>query len=144
MDNPSTVRDAFQEYDFGQPASLELLANAEAKLGHRLPPVLRNYFLAFNGFKGPTGSDFFYTIDHLVEMTLFFRSEDYLPKFLHGAVALGDDGTGPCWLIRLDRPDTIIEWDAEWGDDFEVLQGSLVEIWLARKAVYDGIQARAS
>lgn len=144
MDNPSTVRDAFREYGFGQPASLELLANAEAKLGHRLPPVLRNYFLAFNGFKGPTDSDFFYTVDHLVEMTLFFRSEDYFPKFLHGAVALGDDGTGPCWLIRLDQPDTIIEWDAEWGDDFEVLQGSLVEIWLARKAVYDGIQARAS
>jgi hypothetical protein len=140
MDNPSTVREAFQDYVFGQPASFESLASAEAKLGHKLPPVLREYLLAFNGFKGPTDADFFYTVDHLVEMTLFFRSEDYFPEFLHNAVVLGDDGTGPCWLIRLGQPDTIIEWDAEWGEDSEVLPGSLADVWSARKAVYDSLR----
>lgn len=144
MDNPSMVRDAFREYAFGEPASVEMLDSAEARLGHRLPPVLREYFLAFNGFKGPTAADFFYTVDHLVEMTVFFRSEDYFPSFLHRAVALGDDGTGPCWLIRLDQPDIIIEWDAEWGEDYEVLRGALADVWIARKAVYDGVKARAS
>ncbi|WP_333677759.1 SMI1/KNR4 family protein [Dyella sp.] len=143
MDNPITLRDIFREYSFGEPATPEMLDRAEAKLGHALPPVLLSHFLAFNGFKGPTAADFFYSVDQLVEMTLFFRSEDYFPGFLDTAVAFGDDGTGPCWLIRIDQPDTIIEWDAEWGEHYDVLPGSIADVWLARKAAYDRIAARA-
>jgi hypothetical protein len=76
----------------------------------------------------------------LVGYTLFLRSEDYFPSFLANAVAVGDDGTGPMWLVFLDQPQRVALWDAEWGDDVKWLAGSLLDVWLKAKAVYDGMR----
>jgi hypothetical protein len=101
-----------------------------------------------NGFVGPTGAQFLFPLledaadparASLVGHTLFLRSEDYFPRFLSRIVAVGDDGTGPTWLILLDQPDKVALWDAEWGEEFEWLDGSLLDVWLKAKAMYDAL-----
>jgi hypothetical protein len=49
----------------------------------------------------------------LVGHTLFLRSEECFPAFLSSAIAVGDDGTGPTWLVFLDQPKRVALWDAE-------------------------------
>jgi hypothetical protein len=65
-----------------------------------------------NGFLGPTDAQFLYRLldeagnpsqAFLVGHTLFLRSEEYFPAFLSIAIAVGDDGTGPTWLVFLDQ-----------------------------------------
>lgn len=113
------------------------MAKAEELLGHPLPPLLTELYLNFNGFTGPTGAAFFYPLPTLVEHTLLLRSEDYFPTFLRHAVAIGDYGTGSYWVILIDAPGNILEWDAEWGDDYETLEGTLVDVWRGRKELYE-------
>jgi hypothetical protein len=71
----------------------------------------------------------------LVEYTRFLRSEDF-PQFLQRAVAIGDTGTGPSWIIEIDRPERILWWDAEWGDEYEVVPGTLIDAWRRARDEY--------
>jgi hypothetical protein len=36
-----------------------------------------------------------------------------------------------------------MRWDAEWGDDFEVVGDSVLEVWRAKKAQYDALREQA-
>lgn len=148
----SDVRTAFAVYPAGLPCTEEEIAFAEKKLGHPLPSAVRDLYRAMNGFLGPTESRFLYPLldaaadssgTSLVGHTLFLRSEDYFPDFLAKAIAVGDDGTGPAWLVFLDQPDKVALWDAEWGDEFEWLEGSLLDVWLKAKEMYDAIRTDA-
>jgi hypothetical protein len=141
------IRQLFHGFPFGSACSPNDIAVAENRLGHSLPSMFRDLYLQFDGFTGPTNAAFFYPLlvpssfsqAALVEHTLFLRSEDYFPKFLHRAVVFGDYGTGPCWAVSLDAPSRIIEWDAEWGEDYEVLEGTPFEIWKNKKEWYESL-----
>lgn len=150
MSAAQRVQQLFHGFPFGPACRPNDIAVAEDRLGHPLPPILRDLYLQFDGFAGPTNAAFFYPLlvpssfsqAALVEHTLFLRSESYFPKFLHRAVAFGDYGIGPSWVIALDTPDRIIEWDAEWGDDCEILEGSLFDIWKDKKEWYESLPKR--
>jgi hypothetical protein len=139
------IRRAFSQYAMGASCTPEDIAAAERQLGHALPPVVAELYREMDGFLGPTNAQFMYPLlqdrtnasrSSLVGMTLFLRSEDF-PGFLGRAVAIGDAGTGPFWLVFLDEPDKVALWDAEWGDDLEWLEGGLLDVWLKEKALYD-------
>jgi hypothetical protein len=145
----SDVRTAFTDCRIGRPCTGEEIARAEKQLGHPLPPSVRELYEEINGFRGPTDAPFFFpllddpgnsTRQSLVGYTLFLRSEDYFPSFLANAVAVGDDGTGPMWLVFLDQPQRVALWDPEWGDEVEWLEGGLFDVWLKAKANYDAIR----
>jgi SMI1 / KNR4 family (SUKH-1) len=137
MESSSVVLETF-DGPFGTPATDESISNAERLLGHALPSVLKQHYRAYDGFCGPTDTHFLYSLDKLVETTLWLRNEGYFPEFIKRAVALGDYGVGPYWLILIDNPDTIVEWDACMeGEEHLVLETSLTETWLARKIWYD-------
>jgi hypothetical protein len=137
----------FPEATFGPPCTEAQIALAEKRLGHALPPVLVELYREFDGFLGPTNAQFFYPLcdaptdmsASLVAHTLFLRGEDYFPAFMKSAVAVGDMGTGPCWLIFLAEPARVALWDAEWGDDHESLEGDIVDVWQAAKLVYESL-----
>jgi SMI1 / KNR4 family (SUKH-1) len=141
------VLQAFEGQTFGQPVAASEIQLAEKELGYSLPQVLRDLYSAFDGFTGPTNAPFFFPLrtassfsqESLVSYTLFLRSEDYFPEALHDAVAVGDFGGGSSWFIKASSPEQVLRWDAEWGDEYEALEGSLLEIWLAEKAVYESI-----
>lgn len=137
MEETAEVRRQF-EGPFGPPATQQQIEAAERSLGHGLPMNLKAHYAEYNGFKGPTNTDFLYTLDDLVRTTLWLRGEGYFPDFIQRSVALGDDGTGAFWLICIDQPDKVIDWDAEMeGEGHVVLDGGLAEEWIARKATYD-------
>ena len=149
MSIAADVRKAFSGYRIGAPCKDEELARAEIQLGHPLPSVIRELYREMNGFFGPTDASFLFPLlddvgdpgqQSLVGYTLFLRSEDYFPRFLANAVAVGDDGTGPMWLVFLDQPQRVALWDGEWGDDVQWLEGSLLDVWLKAKAMYEGMQ----
>jgi hypothetical protein len=142
------VRAMFPESAFG-PACTDLdIALAEKRLGHRLPSLVADMYRSFDGIRGPTNAQFLYPLNKapsetsasLVDHTLFLRGEDYFPSFLKRAVAIGDMGTGPCWLILLDEPTKVALWDGEWGEDYERLDGSIVDVWRAATLLYKSFE----
>lgn len=138
------VRRNFEGSDFGPPCSPDDLERAEHELGHPLPPVLRELYLSFDGFLGPTAAVFFSPLferddsagDSLVGFTLFLRGEDYFPRFLQRAVIFGGDGCGSNWGMLIDLPGVVFEWHPEQGEDYSVLGGNPLDAWLKGKALY--------
>jgi hypothetical protein len=138
------VRRNFEGFDFGPPCTPEDLAKAEHELGHPLPAVLRQLYLSFDGFLGPTAAVFFSpllrrdnpTSESLVSFTLFLRGEDYFPEFLQESVVFGSDGCGSNWGMRLDSPDEVFEWHPEQGEEYVVVGTSPLDVWLKGKALY--------
>jgi hypothetical protein len=145
------IQQAFQGRKFGPPVSDQDLDIAEQELGHKLPQVLRNLYAAFDGFTGPTDAPFFFPLrskssfsqESLVSYTLFLRSEDYFPEALLDAVVVGDFGGGSSWFIKVSSPNQVLRWDAEWGNEYEVLEGSLLDVWLREKTAYESIDPGA-
>ena len=137
MEETAEVRKHF-EGPFGPPVTREQMGAAELSLGHRLPATLKQHYAEYDGFKGPTDTSFLYSLEDLVKTTLWLRGEGYFPDFIQRSVALGDDGTGAYWLIDIEQPDKVIDWDAEMeGEEHVVLGGNLAEEWIARKTMYD-------
>ncbi len=145
------VRQAFEGQTFGNPVPAQEIKLAEEELGFPLPQVLKELYAAFDGFAGPTDAPFFFPLrvassfsqESLVSFTLFLRGEDYFPEALNDAVAVGDFGGGSSWFIKVSNPDQVLRWDAEWGEEYEVLEGSLLDVWLAEKASYDSVDPGA-
>ena len=137
------VRRAFPDGVFKSPASLDAIAAAESLLGHALPAQLRDLYLNFDGFLGPTNAPFLHPLlerpgpggESLVTFTLFFRGERYFPEWLQHAVAIGDDGTGTGWFILLNEAEKLVIWDAEW-EDYEPVEGNLLDDWVKAKNLY--------
>jgi hypothetical protein len=137
------VRTHFAGRWFGSPATEAAVRGAEEALGEPLPPALRELYLAFDGFFGPTDAAFFWPLSArepaagLVEMNLFFRGDDLFPQDLvRRCLFFGDNGIGPQWAIHRDRPDQVIKWDARWGAEVEVAGANPLEAWLAEKRFY--------
>jgi hypothetical protein len=122
------VRACFAGFTFGSPCPESEISRAESELGATLPAVLRELYLAFDGFNGPTGAAFFWPLfghvensPGLVEMNLFYRGDDLFPQGLVSqCIFFGDNGCGPQWGMKRDVPGKVILWDAAWGDEYEV------------------------
>jgi hypothetical protein len=141
------IRALFVGHQFGLPCTNDDIGRAEAVLGEPLPPVLRELYLAFDGFLGSTNAGFLWPLfgrEGLVEMNLFFRGDDLFPQGLVSqCLFFGGDGCGPQWGIKRDLPGKVIQWDARWGNDFEVVGDSPLEVWRAEKQSYDALAEEA-
>jgi hypothetical protein len=141
------VRVLFPGHRFGPPCTEVDLSRAEAALGQPLPPALRELYLAFDGFLGPTDARFFWPLfgrEGLVEANRFYRSGDPFPQELVSlCLFFGDNGCGPLWGIKRDLPGEVIQWDAEWGADFEVVGDSPLDVWRGVKQRYDSLSGEA-
>ena len=138
------VRTHFAGRRFGPPATEAAIRQAEEALGEPLPPALRELYLAFDGFSGPTDAAFFWPLSApepeagLVEMNLFFRGDDLFPQELvYRCLFFGDNGIGSQWAFHRDRQGQVIKWDAEWGTEVEVAGATPLEAWLAEHRFYD-------
>jgi hypothetical protein len=150
MFSPEEVRSAFPDGVFSAPATPEVIVTAERVLGHELPSQVRNLYLEFNGFHGPTNAPFLFPVlerpgpsgESLVTYTLFFRGEDYFPDWLQHAIVLGDNGTGTAWFVLLNEDCRVVRWDAEW-EEYESVDGSLLDAWRREKEFYDSFRPDA-
>jgi hypothetical protein len=138
------IRRNFEGFDFGTPCTPDNLERAEHELGHPLPAVLRELYLSFDGFLGPTAAAFFFPLlrrdelagDSLVGFTLFLRGEDYFSNFLQRAVIFGGDGCGSNWGMLIDSPGVVFEWHPEQGEDYTIVGSNPLDAWLKGKALY--------
>lgn len=135
------VRAMFAGHSFGPPCAPADIHLAETALGETLPLILRELYLAFDGFRGSTDAQFFWPLfgrDGLVEMNQSFRGpEDFPRELVSKCLFFGDEGTGPQWGLKRDLPDKVIRWDAEWGSDFEIAGDNPVDVWRAKKEQYE-------
>jgi hypothetical protein len=150
MGLPDEVRACFACFGFGPSCSEGEIGHAESKLGETLPAELKGLYLAFDGFKGPTGASFFWPLfahkendPGLVEMNLFFRGDDLFPQGLVSkCIFFGDNGCGTQWGIKRDLAGKVILWDAEWGDEYEIAGEDLLEVWTAEKRMYEELDGQ--
>ena len=137
------IQTMFAGHSFGSPCTEADIGRAEAAIGERFPPMLRELYLAFDGFRGSTNAAFFWPLfgpEGLIEMNEFFRGDDLFPQELVlKCLFFGDNGCGPQWGFKQDLPGKVIQWDAEWGNDFEVVGDSPLEVWRAEKQSYDSL-----
>jgi SMI1 / KNR4 family (SUKH-1) len=147
MEHVDTIRALFAGHHFGPPCTEADIRRAEALLGEPLPHVLRELYLAFDGFLGSTDAGFFWSLfgtEGLVEMNRFFRDDDLFPQELVSrCLFFGDNGCGPQWGIKRDLPGKVMQWDAEWGEGFEIVGDSPLEVWRAEKQSYDALDIEA-
>jgi hypothetical protein len=103
----------FPGHPFGAPCTEADILRAEATLGESLPPVLRELYLAFNGFRGSTNASFFWPLfgrEGLVAMNQFYRGDDLFPQeLISKCLFFGDNGCGPQWGFKRDLPGKVIE-----------------------------------
>ena len=144
MKQADEVRALFTGNYFGAPCSTEELSRAESELGEQLNPELRELYLSFNGFHGPTDAGFFWPLwgdNGFVQLNKFYREDDLFPRELMLlCMFFGDGGGGSHWGYKRDLPGKIILWDAEWGADFEVVGNSPLEVWRNEKVLYDSLE----
>lgn len=142
MSLADAVRQAFPNCEFGPPVPPAEIAAAEQALGHPLPPALRDLYAAFDGFKDATNAHLLMPLtrrphprqESLLTFTEFLRGEIPDLPWLQTAVAAGHGGTGPAWFVSIEHPDQVWWWDAAWGDDYELEEGALLDVWLRWKA----------
>jgi len=145
MDALRRLKSAVRELSMAAPCPEPKIQTAEKRLGQRLPDVLRAVYKITNGFCGPTGAQFLWPIGRqrqsLVGLNLFFR-QDLFPPMVRNWVLFGDEGGGAMWAIDPKKPDQVIRWDAEWGDDFEIAGQDPFEAWARKQAAYDEAEQR--
>jgi len=146
---PLAVRKAFKGFEFGPHCTEEELRQAESLLGEPIPQLLRQLYQSFNGFLGPTAAQFLWPLRELstggvsfVEMNLFYRRDSFPQRLTSQCLFYGDEGCGAQWGLKLDLPGKVIKWDAEWGEDFEIVGDDLLEVWLESKRRYDELDPR--
>lgn len=141
------VRAMFAGQHFGAACADTDIRRAETALGETLPPVLRELYLAFDGFLGSTDAAFFWPLfgrEGLVAMNQFYRGGDLFPhNLVSQCLFFGDNGCGPLWGFHRGRPGKVVQWDAAWGEDFEVVGDGPLEVWRTEKATYDSLSEDA-
>jgi hypothetical protein len=135
------IRALFHGHTFGAPCGDNDIRRAEAILGEPLPTVIRNLYLAFDGFLGSTDAAFFWPLfadRGLVRMNQFYRSSEIFPhELVVRCLFFGDNGCGTQWGFKSDLPGQIIQWNASWGNDFELAGHHPLDAWRAEKQLYE-------
>lgn len=100
MNLPQRIRDHFPDATFGHPCSQSDVTRAEQALGEQLPKMLRELYLAFDGFRMPEGGGLdallpLFGREGLVGMNAFFRNGAEFPtKLVSQCLFFGNDGIG--------------------------------------------------
>jgi hypothetical protein len=137
---------AVRELSLSSPCSEDQILSAEASLRQRIPDPIRQVYLETNGFRGPTAAQFLWPIDDtqngLVEMNKFLREGDEFPRLVRNWFFFGGDGVGAKFAIDPGAPDTVIKWDAEWGEEFETIGKDPFEAWQREQRFYDEVDGQ--
>ena len=129
------VRAHFSTGRFGPACTSEDITRAEAKLGVRLPSALKDLYLSFDGFRGPTNAQYLFPLlsctdggSSLCDMTLFFRSWEQidLSRFIFFGSSSGDE----CWGISIDDPKKIIAYHHHMENEYEVAGSEIFQVYL--------------
>lgn len=129
------IRTHFRSGRFGPPCTTEQIAKAEEKLGLRLPDALRELYLAFDGFRGPTNAQYLFPLlscsdggSSLCETTLFFRSWEQVD--LSHFIFFGSSSADENWALSVDEPKKIIAYHHHMEDEYEHAGSDILQVYL--------------
>jgi hypothetical protein len=138
------LRQIFPARAFGPPASLEAVEVAESAIGSRIPSPLRELYLEFDGFHGPTAIPFLYRLGSaddaasLVGWNLWVRgAEEFSGEFMRRYLFFGSDGCGGHWALPLAEAAAIVRWYPDVGERMDTLSTDFVAFWSEQKSLYD-------
>lgn len=139
-----SLRKFFPAGDFGSPAGIEAIQSAEREIGCAIPSPLRELYLEFDGFYGPTYTHFLYRLgsrdddSSLVGWNVFFRTGPEFPsdlKFRY--LFFGSDGCCGHWAVPVPAGSSIVRWYPDMGDRVEVMAVDLLTFWMQQKRRLD-------
>jgi cell wall assembly regulator SMI1 len=130
------VRAYFHHGRFGSPCTQEQIAAAEGRIGMRLPDPLRELYLEFDGFRGPTNAQYLFPLaqctdggSSLCDMTLLFR--DWKLIDLSSFIFFGSSSADECWGMSASDPKKIIAYHHHMEDEFEYAGSDILQVYLA-------------
>ncbi|MCM2412849.1 SMI1/KNR4 family protein [Streptomyces sp. RKAG290] len=131
---------ALPEAEFRAPVDAPALADAERRLGGRLPAQLTALLTETDGMVGEYGTDIIWPLDHIVEQNLLFRSPDTFPGLympFDPLLFFGDNSGGDqfAFVVTPERPDIFV-WDHE--TDSRLWAARELEDYLHRALAGDG------
>ncbi|MET8786906.1 SMI1/KNR4 family protein [Streptomyces sp. NPDC004589] len=132
--------EALPEVEFRAPVDAAALAEAERRLGRRLPAQLTALLMETDGVVGEYGTDVVWSLDRMVEQNLLFWSPDTFPGLympFDPLLFFGDNGGGDqfAFVLTPERPDIFV-WDHE--DDSRLWAARELEDYLHRSLAGDG------
>ncbi|MEU6516915.1 SMI1/KNR4 family protein [Streptomyces sp. NPDC046978] len=136
--------EALPEVEFRAPVDAAALAEAERRLGRRLPAQLTALLMETDGVVGEYGTDVVWSLDRMVEQNLLFWSPDTFPGLympFDPLLFFGDNGGGDqfAFVLTPERPDIFV-WDHE--DDSRLWAARELEDYLHRSLAGDGDRYR--
>ncbi|MET8631366.1 SMI1/KNR4 family protein [Streptomyces sp. NPDC004096] len=136
--------EALPEVEFRAPVDAAAPAEAERRLGRRLPAQLTALLMETDGVVGEYGTDVVWSLDRMVEQNLLFWSPDTFPGLympFDPLLFFGDNGGGDqfAFVLTPARPDIFV-WEHE--DDSRLWAARELEDYLHRSLAGDGDRYR--
>jgi hypothetical protein len=133
----------FPHERFSPPASEQTIKTAEEMLGVRLPEQLRKLYEQCDGFREGRGNAKYLlslleedSIGSLVTVTRHMWTEYTVPNF-KPFVFFGSSNGDETWGINPEAAGQVIAYHYQMGDQYEVVDSEIVQVWQADYAKYE-------
>jgi hypothetical protein len=137
------LKEHYPDWRYGPPASADAIAEAEAKLGIRLPDELRALYRETDGVRENLGNAAYLLPlsgeESLVSLTksLWAEWDGFRPEFdLKPFVFFGNSGGGDLWGISWQRPGQVIAFHHHLEGAYEAAGTSILDVYRADFARY--------
>ncbi|OAH15398.1 SMI1/KNR4 family protein [Streptomyces jeddahensis] len=135
-----TAAEASAKVEFRAPVDATALAEAERRLGRRLPSQLTALLMETDGIVDEYGTDAVWSLDRIVEKNLLFWSPDTFPGLympFDPLLFFGDNSGGDqfAFVLTPERPDIFV-WDHE--NDSRLWAARELKDYLHRSLPADG------
>ncbi len=131
------IQQHFSSAFFRPPATPEQIAGIESRLGVRIPGVLCQMYLRYDGFREPLGNaQYLFPLEDthgggcsLLSINRFFWAEWDLLDFRQ-FLFFGSSTSDQYWAINLANSSEIIQYHHSMGVEYESAGTSVVEVYL--------------
>ncbi|WP_395347352.1 SMI1/KNR4 family protein [Variovorax sp. UC122_21] len=129
------LKEQFPDWDYGEPASAEAIADAEESLGVRFPDELRALYLEADGARENAGNAaYLLPLSALVSTTRSewaewegFRAEYDLKPFIFFGLSTSDHAWGINWM----QPGQVIVFHPHMEGAYEVAGTHIIDVYRA-------------
>lgn len=134
------IKQYFTNGRFSFPATEKEVNEVENKLGIKIPAVLKELYLSFDGFREGTGNSSYLIplrynegTGSLVEINKFYWGEymEYYPNLnFKNYLFFGSSSSDEIWGINLDNETEIIAYHHHMEDEYEIAGNDISQVYI--------------